>query len=463
MIKSKKNIAVVLAAGRGERSGFDKPKQLMKLAGKPVVEHVMTTFQQNHQIDEILVVASVDCVDGIEEILLEGNFSKVRGVILGGKERHESSLAAIKATKNDCKNHDVRLVFHDAVRPLVSQKIINDVLDALNNYRAVDVVIRTTDTIIEAAPLSNTILHVPKRENLRNGQTPQAFHHEVIETAYELALCDPAFVTTDDCGVVLKYLPHEPVYLVEGAIDNMKLTYMKDLHILDRLCQLQSSQMNEPENSQFVLNGLRGKVLVVFGGTSGIGKDIANLAAAYNARVLATGRRSGVNISRLEDVKSALEDTASRYGKVDMVINSAGVLNKQPLVDMNETDILDGIQTNYLGAVNVARASFPHLRESRGMLLNFTSSSYTYGRAFYSIYSSSKAAVVNLTQALADEWHTHQIKVNCINPQRTASPMRTKAFGNEPKESLLESKDVARRSLLVACSELTGQVVDIRL
>lgn len=462
MSESTKNIAVILAAGRGERSGFDKPKQLMKLAGKSVVEHVLLAFQQNARVDEILVVTSTDCIDEVEKMLLAGSFPKVRGVILGGTERHDSSLAAIKATKPVGGSDGVRLIFHDAVRPLVSQKIINDVLDALDNYRAVDVVTRTTDTIVEADPLSNTICRIPRRDNLRNGQTPQAFHYDVIERAYELALRDSDFVTTDDCGVVLTYLPQEPVYLVDGSVINMKLTYMEDLHILDRLCQLQSSQM-EGGNSQFALNGLRGKVVVVIGGTSGIGQDIADLATAFHAQVLVTGRRNGVNVSRLMDVEAVLQEAASRYGRVDVVVNSAGVLNKQALVDMKMSDILDGIQTNYLGAVNVALAAFPHLRESRGMLLNFTSSSYTYGRAFYSIYSSSKAAVVNLTQALADEWHVHHIRVNCINPQRTASPMRTKAFGNEPQETLLASKDVARSALLVACSELTGQVVDIRL
>ena len=70
--------------------------------------------------------------------------------------------------------------------------------------------------------------------------------------------------------------------------------------------------------------------------------------------------------------------------------------------------------------------------------------------------------MVNLTQALADEWAGDGVRVNCINPERTGTPMRTKAFGEEPPESLLDSVEVARRSLDMLISGETGQIIDIR-
>ena len=90
------------------------------------------------------------------------------------------------------------------------------------------------------------------------------------------------------------------------------------------------------------------------------------------------------------------------------------------------------IGVNYIAPVQIARLGIGYLEQTKGQLLLFTSSSYTRGRAGYSLYSSSKAAVVNLTQALADEWRDLGVRVNCINPERTATPMRTKAFGVEP-------------------------------
>ena len=70
--------------------------------------------------------------------------------------------------------------------------------------------------------------------------------------------------------------------------------------------------------------------------------------------------------------------------------------------------------------------------------------------------------MVNLTQALADEWSGDGVRVNCINPERTGTPMRTKAFGQEPLESLLDSVEVARRSMDILISGETGLIIDIR-
>ena len=95
-------------------------------------------------------------------------------------------------------------------------------------------------------------------------------------------------------------------------------------------------------------------------------------------------------------------------------------------------------------------------------MLLYTSSSYTMGRAGHSLYSSAKAAIVNLTQALADEWAADRIRVNCINPERTGTPMRTKAFAEEPADSLLQSEAVARASLDTLIGTGTGHVVDLR-
>jgi 2-C-methyl-D-erythritol 4-phosphate cytidylyltransferase len=129
---------------------------------------------------------------------------------------------------------------------------------------------------------------------------------------------------------------------------------------------------------------------------------------------------------------------------------------------MSDEMIAESIGVNFVAAVHTAREALPYLAKTRGQLLLFTSSSYTRGRSGYSLYSSTKAALVNLTQALADEWASLGVRVNCVNPERTATPMRTKAFGEEPEGSLLSSDAVARTSLDVLVSELTGQVIDVR-
>ena len=102
------------------------------------------------------------------------------------------------------------------------------------------------------------------------------------------------------------------------------------------------------------------------------------------------------------------------------------------------------------------------MKESKGALLLYTSSSYTRGRALYSLYSSSKAAIVNFVQALSEEWFEHGIRVNCINPERTKTPMRIQNFGNEPENTLLDPKVVATVSVNTLLSRMTGEVVDVK-
>ncbi len=131
-----------------------------------------------------------------------------------------------------------------------------------------------TDTIIQVN--DRFIQEIPDRSKLMRGQTPQAFHLETIKHAYDIALQDPAFKVTDDCGVVVKYLPEVPVYVVNGEESNMKLTYKEDTYLLDKFFQLRKSELNTLPIDQE--NNLKNRVrVVVFGGSYGIGADVAQL------------------------------------------------------------------------------------------------------------------------------------------------------------------------------------------
>jgi 2-C-methyl-D-erythritol 4-phosphate cytidylyltransferase len=203
--------------------------------------------------------------------------------------------------------------------------------------------------------------------------------------------------------------------------------------------------------------------MVVFGGSYGIGGDIADLAEKYGARVFRFSRSTtGTHVERRADIVAAAEQVRAVTGRVDFVVNTAGVLPRTALVETSEEAIYAATEINYLGPIFIAQTFFPLLAESQGSMLLFTSSSYTRGRAGYSLYSSAKAATVNLTQALADEWAGDGVRINCVNPERTATPMRTNAFGTEPEGSLLGSEYVASSSLDVLLSPQTGHIIDLR-
>lgn len=450
----KRNIAVILAGGVGERLGMSTPKQFFKVAGKMVVEHTVDVFERNPRIDEIAIVSNPMLISDFENIVLRNKWRKVKKILKGGKERYDSSLSAIRAYQDE----DVNLVFHDAVRPLVSQRILNDVIDALKDHRAIDVAIPSADTIIEVDD-KGYISSIPDRSKLRRGQTPQAFDRQLIADAYERALKDPQFKTTDDCGVVRKY-SDEPVFVVRGEESNMKLTYREDTYMLDKLFQLKNT---EPQDISHVGDIFRDKVAVVFGGSYGIGKNIVEMLEQSGARVFSYSRSENrIDVGQREDVARALIEAHEQSGRIDYVICTAGVLNKEPLATMDYATIQAAVQTNYLGTVNVALEAHPYLKQTEGKLIFFTSSSYTRGRAFYSIYSSTKAAIVNFVQAVAQEWDGDGIKINCINPERTKTPMRQKNFGIEPDDTLLMPERVAEATLRTLASDCTGQVIDVR-
>lgn len=456
-----RNIAVILASGAGQRTGFARPKQLAKLAGKPLIAHALERFQIHSGIDEIAIVTSENCLAEIEALVNRERLTKVKRVLLGGSERYQSSLSAIRAYETESAAGDLRLLFHDAVRPLIGQTTISDVIAALDHYGAVDTAIRAVDTVIFADPETNTIRDVPDRRLVRLGQTPQGFHYDVIKTAYDRALQDPRFATTDDCAVVLRYMPEERIYIVDGTQSNLKLTHAEDLMILDKYMQSSAGRRLVAPEETVLLSKLAGRTILIMGGTSGIGASLARIASAYGANVSSVGMSTGTDIGDSGAVERALDEASSTTGRIDAVVNAAAILNRQPLASMSVAEIERDIRTNILGALLVARLSHRYLHESRGHLLLFASSSYTYGRAFYSTYSASKAAVVNLTQALADEWMDAGIKVNCINPERSRTPMRTRAFGAEPPETLLEPDEVARKALGVLIGEMTGIIYDV--
>lgn len=452
-----KNIAVILSGGSGSRFGGALPKQFTKLAGKAVIEYTIDVFEQSEFIDEILIVAQSAHIERTLDLVKNNQWNKVSRVITGGQERLDSTYSALTALKDN--DESCKILFHDAVRPLVTQRIIQDCIEALDKFDAIDVVIPSADTIVEVYD-DGCISNIPNRSTMRRGQTPQGFKLGVIQEAYKRAIEEGRKQFTCDCGVVRAMLPHIRVATVAGDDRNIKVTYPMDLFIAEKFLQAgnESAFMSHDD-----LGFLQDKVVVIFGGTSGIGLEINNLALLNGAKVeIASRSHNGIDITKLENVKDFLQSINDKHGKIDYVVNTAGLLIKKPIDLLNIEEISSLIDINYVGAVNIAIASKSYLKKSRGMLLNFTSSSYTRGRAFYALYSSTNAAIVNFTQALAEEWVNDGIRINCINPERTATPMRTSNFGVEPAELLLSAEEVARVSLKALFSQKTGIVVDVR-
>lgn len=458
-----RNVAVVLAGGTGTRVGLSIPKQLIKIAGKPIIEHTIAAMQMSPVVDEILVMMAPGHLDEVRAIVRKGDYDKVSQILEGRGTRNDTTAAALAALGDS----ECNVLLHDAVRPLVSQTILAANVAALETHEAVDTVIPSADTVIKVGEsrgsAAETIADVLPRHLLRRGQTPQSFRLSTIRAAYEKAAQDPEFAATDDCTVVLRYLPEVPIAVVAGHERNMKVTEPIDVYIADKLFQLTSADTPAALSDEIYRERLAGRTLVVFGGSYGIGGEIADLARRYSATVYSFARSTTeTHVERRADIAAAAQKVLAETGRIDYVVNTAAVLPRGELAETTEETIYAATDVNYLAPIFIAQEFFPHLTATGGSLLLFTSSSYTRGRSGYSLYSSAKAAIVNLTQALADEWALSGVRVNCINPERTGTPMRSRAFGIEPPGTLLSSEDVARQSLDVLLSPQTGHVIDIR-
>jgi 2-C-methyl-D-erythritol 4-phosphate cytidylyltransferase len=228
-----RTVAVVLAGGVGTRMGGDVPKQLLPLAGKPLIEHSIAVFDAAPEIDEILVVTAKPWRPRVEELVDAGGFAKVTRVLDGGATRSESTRRALAALGMGEGN----VLVHDAARPLLGAAVVRACVEALERCEAVAVVVPTADTIVVVDD-EGVVTDAPDRSQLRRAQTPQAFRLSTIRRAHELAAQDPHFAATDDCGVVLRYLPDVPVHAVDGSERNIKVTTPDDLVVAEALLRL---------------------------------------------------------------------------------------------------------------------------------------------------------------------------------------------------------------------------------
>ncbi len=230
-----KNIAVILAAGSGERLPSPVPKQFLRIAGRSLLEICLERFRDHPGIDGIILVSPADRLAMAEKVIADGPFPKVIKVLAGGKTRQESSAIGIAAVPEDVEN----VLIHDAARALVPPEVITRVLEALANSRAVMPVLPVSDTTIRIDD-EGSVMAVLDRAKLRRVQTPQGFKLEIIRQAHEQARAHGFAAAGDDCSLVLRFAL-APVVTVAGDASNIKITYPEDMVLAEALLKVRSS------------------------------------------------------------------------------------------------------------------------------------------------------------------------------------------------------------------------------
>lgn len=217
-MKSKVSV-IIPAAGSGQRMKADRPKQFIEINGKTILSYTISVFEKHPDIDEIIIVGPKEHLAKIKDI--SKIFSKVVHVVEGGKERQDSVKNGFKHLSKNC---DYVLV-HDAVRPFVSNDIIDRVLNALETNQCVITGIAVSSTIKKTND-ENYVVSTINRDNLREIQTPQAMHRNVFKASYDKAE-KMNFYGTDE-AMIAEFNSVE-VFVVEGNKKNFKVTTYEDI------------------------------------------------------------------------------------------------------------------------------------------------------------------------------------------------------------------------------------------
>lgn len=222
-------IAAVLAGGKGSRMGnTETPKQYMMLGSRPIIVHTVEKFFVNPDVDKVVVLCPDVWVKQTQDLIKKyiGDTDKI-SVISGGASRNDTLMCAIDFVEtNYGLDDDTILLTHDAVRPFVTHRIINDNIEAVRKHGACDTVWGATDTIVESVD-GEFISNIPERKNMYQGQTPQSFKAKRLKEICNSLTEAEKEILTDACKIYT--LKGEPVSLVKGEVFNIKITYPYDL------------------------------------------------------------------------------------------------------------------------------------------------------------------------------------------------------------------------------------------
>ena len=214
-----KTIAIIVAGGQGKRMG--RPKQFLKIAGKPMLAWTVDAFQRVKAIDGIILVVAPDQQTAAARI----KASKILAIVPGGKQRQDSVRNGLAVLPPGAQI----VLIHDGARPAVSAETINGTIRAARQHGAAIAAVPLKDTIKQVARRDPRIVKTLDRSELWAAQTPQTFTMPVIKKAYE----QPVHDVTDDAAAVERL--GIPVQIVMGSSANLKVTTPEDLSIMEAI------------------------------------------------------------------------------------------------------------------------------------------------------------------------------------------------------------------------------------
>ncbi len=220
--------AAVLAGGVGSRmQNTDMPKQFLELDNKPIIIHTAEKMLMNDRVDMLYIGINPNWLTFCEDLVKKhfGANDKIK-VVAGGADRNGTIINIINDIEktNGISDDDI-IITHDAVRPFLTQRIIDDNIDAALEYGACDTVVKASDTIVRSEN-GDFINEIPQRDPLYQGQTPQSFNIKLLKGCFDEMTDEERAILTDACKICV--LKNKKVKLVDGEVLNFKITTVGD-------------------------------------------------------------------------------------------------------------------------------------------------------------------------------------------------------------------------------------------
>lgn len=235
------NYVVLLAGGSGKRMGSDIPKQFLSIDGKPILVYTAEKFQENPQINKIVIVCKKDWIDHTWNLVNKYSLSKVEWIVEGGNTGHDSIRNGVFSLRDKISLDDY-IIVHDSVRPVLPQKAIDEVIRVAHIYGNASSSIQCHPPIVYTDDFKSGISDVD-RDHVMLTASPQAFKYSLALKCYEKAEEENFHNSTFTSSLLIHY--NERVFFAKGTSCNIKITTKSDLALFEALLKIPEEDLYE--------------------------------------------------------------------------------------------------------------------------------------------------------------------------------------------------------------------------
>lgn len=226
------NVAIIFAGGVGKRMGkTDKPKQFMEISGKPIIIHTLEVFENNKNIDKIIISCLKEWLSYLENLIEEYKIRKVDKIVQGGETGQMSIFNGLYAAKQLYPEDSIVLV-HDGVRPFIDDELINSNIESVKKNGSAISSVMSTETFVLVDD-NKMIMDIPERRNSLVAKAPQSFYLKDIYEIHKQAQHDNIYDSIDSCTLMHHYNKRMAVVLTD--YDNIKITTPKDIALAESI------------------------------------------------------------------------------------------------------------------------------------------------------------------------------------------------------------------------------------